>query len=173
MYEISTAVVGTVVTHPMRRQLPNGEEVISFRMASNPRRFDANTGQWVDGDAMYLTVSCWRRLVAGVNDSLHRGDPVIAYGTLRSYEYRTRAGVERNDVEMRATAVGPDLGRCTAPVLRKRFGRVDVETAAPARAANHTFAAGSDSGSTGEAPDVEEKDEPITMGDNVGDLRAG
>ncbi|QLY30306.1 single-stranded DNA-binding protein [Nocardia huaxiensis] len=122
MYEANTAVVGRVVTHPTRRQLPNGEQVISFRLASTARRYDQNSGEWADAGTLYLTVSCWRKLVDGVEASLQRGDPVIAYGQLRSNEYTSRAGVERVDLEMRALALGPDLGRCHAPVQRKHFG---------------------------------------------------
>ncbi|MFE3544381.1 single-stranded DNA-binding protein [Nocardia sp. NPDC059177] len=120
MYEANTTVIGTVVTHPVRRDLANGEQVVTFRMASNARRFDPNAGEWVDNGNLYLTVSCWRRLVHGVDRSLHRGDPVIAYGQLRSHEYRGKDGGERRDLEMRAVAVGPDLGRCSASVVRRR-----------------------------------------------------
>ncbi|MGW6424019.1 hypothetical protein ACWF82_15185 [Nocardia sp. NPDC055053] len=76
---------------------------------------------------LYLTVSCWRRLVTGVDRSLHRGDPVIAYGQLRSHEYRGKDGTERRDLEMRAVAVGPDLGRCSASIVR----RSDIARSAP------------------------------------------
>ncbi|WP_280308563.1 single-stranded DNA-binding protein [Nocardia neocaledoniensis] len=119
MYEANATVIGTVVTHPVRRDLANGEQVLTFRMASNSRRFDANAGEWIDNGTLYLTVSCWRRLVTGVDRSLHRGDPVIAYGQLRSHEYRGKDGTERRDLEMRAVAVGPDLARCTASVIRR------------------------------------------------------
>ncbi|WP_336083097.1 single-stranded DNA-binding protein [Nocardia sp. SSK8] len=119
MYEANTTVVGTVVTHPVRRDLSNGEQVVTFRMASNARRFDPGSGDWVDNGSLYLTVSCWRRLVTGVDRSLHRGDPVIAYGQLRTHEYRGKDGTERRDLEMRAAAVGPDLGRCSASVVRR------------------------------------------------------
>ncbi|MFB8007710.1 single-stranded DNA-binding protein [Nocardia sp. NPDC056000] len=132
MYEANTAVIGRVVTHPSRRALPNGEQVLSFRLASTTRRFDAASGEWVDGGTLYLTVTCWRKLVEGVEASLQRGDPVIAYGQLRSNEYTTRDGMERNDLEMCATALGPDLGRCTAPVQRKHFGHGDRPEASPA-----------------------------------------
>ncbi|WP_067565675.1 single-stranded DNA-binding protein [Nocardia sp. NBC_01503] len=131
MYEANTAVIGRVVTHPSRRALPNGEQVLSFRLASTTRRYDAASGEWVDGGTLYLTVTCWRKLVEGVEASLQRGDPIIAYGQLRSNEYTTRDGMERNDLEMRATALGPDLGRCTAPVLRKHFGHNDRPEASP------------------------------------------
>jgi single-strand DNA-binding protein len=118
MYEAHATVIGTIATHPVKRDLANGEQVVTFRLASNSRRLDHASGQWVDNGTLYLTVSCWRRLVAGVDASLRRGDPVIAYGHLRSHEYRSKDGVERRDLEMRATVVGPDLSRCVARLTR-------------------------------------------------------
>lgn len=121
MYEAMATVVGTLVTNPVTRDLSNGERVLTFRMASNSRRFDIATGDWVDNGTLFLTVTCWRRLVGGVDASLRRGDPVLVYGQLRTHEYRTKEGVDRRDLEMRASAVGPDLTRCTTEV-RKRGG---------------------------------------------------
>ncbi|MFC7450848.1 single-stranded DNA-binding protein [Rhodococcus daqingensis] len=118
MYETHTAVVGTVVTNPVKRPTNSGDEVLSFRMASNARRQDRATGEWTDGGTLYLTVTCWRRLVSGVGASLMKGDPVIAYGQLRTTEYTTKDGVDRSDLEMRASAVGPDLARCRARLDR-------------------------------------------------------
>ncbi|MGV9676390.1 single-stranded DNA-binding protein [Nocardia sp. NPDC003482] len=122
MYEANTAVVGNVITHPVRRSLPGGDQVVTFRMASNSRRFDRESGGWVDNGTLYLTVNCWRRLVEGVDASIRRGDPIIVYGQLRSTEYATKDGVQRRDLEMRATAVGPDLARCSAEVVRRGSG---------------------------------------------------
>ncbi|WP_410874904.1 hypothetical protein [Nocardia sp. A7] len=53
---------------------------------------------------------------------MHRGDPVIAYGQLRTHEYRGKDGTERRDLEMRAVAVGPDLARCHASFVRRSEG---------------------------------------------------
>lgn len=124
MYETQAAVVGTVITDPVKRETASGEEVMSFRMASNVRRRDRESGEWVDGGTLYLTVSCWRRLVQGVGASLMKGDPIIAYGELRTNEYRTRDGEPRSDLEMRASAVGPDLSRCSVRVDRSARLRV-------------------------------------------------
>ncbi|WP_051132911.1 single-stranded DNA-binding protein [Nocardia paucivorans] len=120
MYEAITTVIGTVVSNPVTRELPGGDRVVTFRLASTARRLDRDSGEWVDNGTLFLTVSCWRRLVAGVNASIHRGDPVIVQGQLRSNEYRTRDGAERRDLEMRAHTVGPDLTRCMAQVTRWR-----------------------------------------------------
>lgn len=118
MYETHGTVVGTVITDPIKRETASGEEVMSFRMASNVRRRDRESGEWVDGGTLYLTVSCWRRLVQGVGASLMKGDPIIAHGELRTNEYRTRDGEPRSDLEMRAAAIGPDLARCSARLDR-------------------------------------------------------
>lgn len=120
MYEAHAAIVGTVITNPVKRLLPNGDEVLSFRMASNARRHDRSSGEWVDSGTLYLTVTCWRRLVRGVGASIMRGDPIIAYGQLRTNEYTNREGVERADLEMNASALGPDLARCIAKLDRPK-----------------------------------------------------
>ena len=122
MYEAVATVVGTVVTHPIKRTLPSGEQMLSFRLANTARRLDRETGEWTDNGVLFLTVSCWRRLVAGVDASIRRGDPVIVQGQLRSNEYRGRDGAGRRDLEMRAHTLGPDLTRCTASVQRRRPG---------------------------------------------------
>lgn len=123
MYETYGTVVGTVITDPIKRETISGEEVLSFRMASNVRRRDRESGEWVDGGTLYLTVSCWRRLVQGVGASLMKGDPIIAHGELRTNEYKTRDGEPRSDLEMRAAAIGPDLARCSARLDRSGRAR--------------------------------------------------
>ncbi|MFC4603258.1 single-stranded DNA-binding protein [Rhodococcus kronopolitis] len=150
MYETHTAVVGTVITNPVKRPTNSGDEVLSFRMASNVRRWDQATGEWTDGGTLYLTVTCWRRLVAGVGASIMRGDPVLAYGQLRTNEYTTRDGVERADLEMRASAVGPDLARCIARLDRGPRGAQPTPDAA--RPGADGAGAGVDDGEPGAEP---------------------
>ncbi|RPA12653.1 single-stranded DNA-binding protein [Gordonia sp. OPL2] len=112
MYETYTTVIGTVVSEPRRRQTNGGEEVISFRVACNSRRIDKRTQEWIDGPTLYLTVSCWRRLLAGVGSAIAKGRPVIAHGQIKTNEYTTADGERRADLEMTANAVGLDLSRC-------------------------------------------------------------
>ncbi|NUP27668.1 MAG: single-stranded DNA-binding protein [Nocardia sp.] len=150
MYEAVATVVGTVVTEPVKRDLPSGEQMIGFRLASTARRLDRETGEWVDNGMLFLSVSCWRRLVAGVEASIHRGDPVIVQGQLRSNEYRTRDGAQRRDLEMRAHTLGPDLTRCTARVERRR-------AAQPGTGGNISAVPGAASAETGV---VGEQDDP-------------
>lgn len=118
MHEAYTTLVGTVINDPVTRLMPSGDEVTNFRIASNARRPDRE-GEWTDNGTVFASVSCWRRLVKGVSGSIIKGDPVIVYGQLRTTTYTSREGVERNDLEIRAMAVGPDLARCSVKLDRR------------------------------------------------------
>jgi len=107
MFETPITVVGRIVTDPRRRVVAD-QEVISFRVASNSRRRTTD-GTWEPGNSLFITVNCWGRLVTGVGAGLYKGAAVIAVGTVHTSEYEDRDGVKRSSLEMRATAVGPDL----------------------------------------------------------------
>lgn len=109
MFETPMTVVGRIITDP-RRRVVGDQEVISFRLASNARRRTAE-GAWEPGTSLYITVNCWGKLVTGVGAALYKGAPVIAVGTVHTSEYADREGVKRSSLEMRASAVGPDLAR--------------------------------------------------------------
>ena len=64
MYETPITVVGRIVTD-LRRKLVNGQELISFRVASNSRRRNGD-GIWEPGNSLFITVNCWGKLVTGV-----------------------------------------------------------------------------------------------------------
>jgi single-strand DNA-binding protein len=109
MFETPLTVVGHIVNDPQRRKVGD-QEVIKFRVASNSRRRTADGG-WEPGNSLFITVNCWGRLVGGVGAALSKGAPVIASGHVYTSEYEDRDGNRRSSLEMRATAVGPDLSR--------------------------------------------------------------
>ncbi|MEJ6536310.1 MAG: single-stranded DNA-binding protein [Mycobacterium sp.] len=114
MFETPITVVGRIITDPRRRVVAD-QEVISFRVASNSRRRTTD-GTWEPGNSLFITVNCWGRLVTGVGAGLYKGAAVIAVGTAHTSEYEDRDGVKRASLEMRATAVGPDLARVIARI---------------------------------------------------------
>lgn len=117
--ETPVTMVGTLVrTGEVRRVGEDQSVVLNLRVASNERRFDKISQQWVDGDSLYLSVSCWRQLAENVS-SLVKGDPVIVSGKLRGREWTTEQGERRSVVEIEATAIGPDLARCTVSGIRR------------------------------------------------------
>jgi len=116
MFETPMTIVGQIVTEP-RRRVVAGQELISFRVASNSRR-RTGEGTWEPGNSLFVTVNCWGRLVTGVGAGLYKGAAVIAVGTVHTSEYEDRDGVKRSSLEMRATAVGPDLARVIARIAQ-------------------------------------------------------
>ncbi|MGD9621447.1 MAG: single-stranded DNA-binding protein [Mycolicibacterium sp.] len=118
MFETPITVVGTIVTNPERRWVGD-QELFKFRVASNSRRRTAD-GTWEPGNSLYATVNCWGRLVTGVGAGLGKGDSVIVVGYVYTSEYDDREGNRRSSLEIRATAVGPDLARCIVRIEQRR-----------------------------------------------------
>lgn len=113
-------VTGNVAGEVISRRVGVEEHLlVTFRVASSERRWDKASESWVDGDRFTASVNCWRRLAQGAQSSLVKGDPVVVTGRLSVREYETE-GVRRYMTEIAATAVGPDLSRCTADVRRRR-----------------------------------------------------
>lgn len=125
MFETPLTVVGNIVNDPIRRTV-GAQEVMKFRVASNSRRRGAD-GTWEPGNSLFVTVNCWGRLVSGVGASLGKGSAVIVVGHVHTSEYEDRDGNRRSTLEMRATAVGPDLSRCHARV--EKTVPVEADTA--------------------------------------------
>ena len=109
MFETPITIVGRIITD-LRRRVVGDQEVISFRVACNSRR-RTGEGIWEPGNSLYVTVNCWGKLVTGVGAGLYKGAPIIAVGTVHTSEYEDKDGAKRSSLEMRATAVGPDLAR--------------------------------------------------------------
>ncbi len=121
MRETPLTIVGTVVNDLRPKRVgDDAAMVVNFRMAANERRYDRDSGTWVDGDTLYMTIVCWRRLAENVVACLSKGDPVVVTGKVRTREYEGKDGENRSVTELEASAVGPDLARCGADLRRVR-----------------------------------------------------
>jgi single-strand DNA-binding protein len=139
MFETPLTVIGNIVNDPIRRRVGD-QEVLKFRVASNSRRRAAD-GAWEPGTSLFVTVNCWGRLVSGVGASLGKGSAVIVAGHVHTSEYEDRDGIRRSTLEMRATAVGPDLSRCIARVEKTVFSGSDAGSTSDAGSAADTIGA--------------------------------
>jgi single-strand DNA-binding protein len=111
-------VHGNLVADPVQRSTASGAMVVGLRLASSGRRFDKATGEFRDGDTMYIGVSCWRSLGGHVLASLRKGDSVVVLGRLLFRSYDDKQGNRRTVHEIDAIALGPDLSRCAADLRR-------------------------------------------------------
>ena len=58
--ETIITVVGNLTADPEIRTVGNGSSVASFTIASTPRTWNRNTGQFEDGQALFMRCSAWR-----------------------------------------------------------------------------------------------------------------
>ena len=111
-------VVGNLVADPELRFTPTGLAVANFRIASTPRVYNRDSGQWEDGEALFLTCNVWREAAENVAESLTKGMRVIVNGRLKQRSYQNREGENRTVFEVEADEVGPSLKYATANVNR-------------------------------------------------------
>ena len=127
-------IVGNLVDDPELRFTPAGQPVARFRIASTPRFRDNASGEWKDGDSLFLTCNVWRQAAENVAESLQRGMRVIVSGRLRQWSYETKEGEKRTVYEVEADEVGPSLRNASAKVNRAaRTGGNGAGQAASAR----------------------------------------
>ncbi|MCT2586877.1 single-stranded DNA-binding protein [Actinophytocola gossypii] len=118
MFETFMTMVGKVVSEPVRHTFASGDQKTSFRLMSVERRLNRETQEWGDGDRLFLTVNCRRRLAENAALSLVKGDNVLVSGRLYTRSYTTEAGERRETYEIDARALGADLAWCTVVVER-------------------------------------------------------
>ena len=111
-------ITGNLVDDPELRFTPAGQAVARFRVASTPRFRDNNTGEWKDGDSLFLTCNVWRQAAEHTAESLTRGMRVIVAGRLRQRSYETKEGEKRTVYEVEVDDVGPSLRNASAKVNR-------------------------------------------------------
>ena len=111
-------IAGNLVDDPELRYTPTGQAVAKFRVASTPRFRDQQSGEWKDGDSLFLTCNVWRQAAENVAESLQRGMRVIVNGRLRQRSYETRDGEKRTVYEVEVDDVGPSLRNASAKVTK-------------------------------------------------------
>jgi single-strand DNA-binding protein len=122
--ETTITVIGNLTADPDLRFTPSGAAVANFTVASTPRTFDKQSGEWKDGDALFLRCSIWRRPAENVSESLAKGARVIVTGRLRqrTYEPKDATGEKRYVIELDVEEIGPSLRFATAKVNKAARG---------------------------------------------------
>jgi single-strand DNA-binding protein len=116
--ETVITVVGNLTDDPELRFTPSGAAVAKFRIASTPRTLDRQSGEWKDGEPLFLACNIWRDAAEHVAESLQRGARVIVQGRLRQRSYETREGEKRTVIELEVDEIGPSLRYATATVSK-------------------------------------------------------
>ena len=143
-------VVGNLTADPELRFTPSGAAVANFTVASTPRNFDRQSGEWKDGEALFLRCNIWRQAAENVAETLTRG---IAGDRVRPAQaafvrdprgreaHRRRARGRRDRPVAAGTPPPRSTGSAAAPTaarrrrrrLRRRLRRLAAAAAAAPR----------------------------------------
>ncbi|MET9259172.1 single-stranded DNA-binding protein [Amycolatopsis sp. NPDC004079] len=115
-------VVGNLTSDPELRFTPSGAAVANFTVASTPRTLDRQSGEWKDGEALFLRCNIWRQAAENVAESLTRGARVVVQGRLKQRSFETKEGEKRTVVELEVDEIGPSLRYATAKVNKVSRG---------------------------------------------------
>jgi single-strand DNA-binding protein len=161
--DTTITVVGNLTADPELRFTPSGAAVANFTVASTPRIYDRQSGEWKDGEALFLRCNIWREAAENVAESLTRGSRVIVTGRLKQRSFETREGEKRTVVEVEVDEIGPSLRYATAKVNKASrsggggggFGGGSRQQSAPASSApaDDPWGSASASGSFGGGDD--------------------
>lgn len=113
-------VIGNLTGDPELRFTPQGAAVANFTIASTPRNFDKATGEWKEGETLFLRASAWREAAENIAETLKKGMRVIAQGRLKSRSYETKEGEKRTSMELEIEEIGPSLRFASASVTRNQ-----------------------------------------------------
>ena len=97
-------ITGNLTRDPELRALPSGTSVCSLRVASNTRRKDNSTGEWVD-KPNYFDVTVWGAQGENCAQYLAKGRPIAVDGRLEWREWQDKEGNKRQSVDIIADSV--------------------------------------------------------------------
>ena len=133
MNETYVTVSGNVVGDPVVRATRANVPFVTFRMASNVRRLDFKTGDYIDAGTNFVNVTAFRALGVNLSNSLKKGEPVIVYGRMRVNQW-VNGEKSGTTVEIDAYNVGHDLTwgqttftKVTRPQLNQNDRMADPE----------------------------------------------
>ncbi len=111
-------VTGNLTADPELRYTATGVPVAAFTVAASRRVYNQDTGQWADGDTLFLRCSAWRHLAEHIAESLTKGARAVVTGRLRQRDYEASDGSNRTVYEVDVEDAGPSLRFATAKVVK-------------------------------------------------------
>jgi single-strand DNA-binding protein len=109
MPDATVTIVGNLVADPDMRFTANGVAVANVTIASTPRSYDRQSGEWKDGESLFLRGTVWKEMAENVAENLTKGRRVIATGKLKQRSFEDKEGNKRSSIELEIDEIGPSL----------------------------------------------------------------
>jgi single-strand DNA-binding protein len=139
-----------LIDTPELRFSAQGTAVVKLRLAFNARRKD-DSGQWVDGDVLYIDGTVFGQHAENIASSMEKGMEVVVTGRPRTESWE-KDGQKHSKNVLLVDSIGPALRFATARVEKtggSGHGRQDAHRAAQAGAsapANDPWVTGAQGG---------------------------
>lgn len=111
-------IVGNLTGEPELRFTNAQKPFVNFTIASTERIYDKQSGQYRDGEPLFMSATVWGDMAENIVATLNKGSRVIASGKLKQRKYETKTGEQRTATDLEVDAIGPDLRYATATVQR-------------------------------------------------------
>ncbi|WP_367131401.1 MULTISPECIES: single-stranded DNA-binding protein [Streptomyces] len=118
--ETPITIIGNLTADPEIKFTASGAALARFTVASTPRTFDKDSGQWRDGTSTFFRCAAWRSLAEHVGDSLTKGSRVVVSGRIRQHDWQTPEGENRSMLAVEVDEIGASLRFTTVTINSKR-----------------------------------------------------
>lgn len=125
-------LIGNLASDPELRTTPSGQQVCSFRLATNRFWEDKNTGQ-KQSKTEFHTVVAWGKLADIAARYLAKGNMAFVEGRLETRSWQDASGTKhfRTEVIAQNLQLGPKTGRYAAAADASQQGEVTPEGEEP------------------------------------------
>ena len=112
-------LAGNLTATPELTFTDSGTAKLTFTVAQTERRYDAQKGEYVDGNTTFARCVAWNRTAEGIADSdLRKGTRVIVVGALRENRWQDNEGNNRSMLEVVVEELGASMRSATVRVTR-------------------------------------------------------
>jgi single-strand DNA-binding protein len=118
MHDNMVTVGGNLTGDPELRYTSTGTAVANFTVAQTPRTYDRATGEWRDGETLFLRCVVWRETAEHMMESVVKGARVVVVGRLKQRSFAVDEGERRTVIELHADEVGVSLRYATTKVTK-------------------------------------------------------
>ncbi|KKD04942.1 single-stranded DNA-binding protein [Streptomyces sp. WM6386] len=124
--ETPVTIIGNLTADPELKFTDSGQALAKFTIASTPRTFDKDAGQWKDGTSTFFRCAAWRSLAEHVAESLTKGSRVVLSGRIRQHNWQTDQGENRSMLAVEVDDIGASLRFTTVAINGKTGDKPDA-----------------------------------------------
>ncbi|MET9901915.1 single-stranded DNA-binding protein [Streptomyces sp. NPDC006446] len=124
--ETPVTIIGNLAAEPELKFTDSGQALAKFTVASTPRSFDKDSGQWKDGTSTFFRCAAWRSLAEHVAESLTKGARVVLSGRIRQHNWQTEQGENRSMLAVEVDDIGASLRFTTVAINGKTGDKPDA-----------------------------------------------